>query len=199
MINDNSFVLNGELDREKQNFYSFSVYAVDHGNPPCFTETTFGVAVEDVNDNYPEFFNADGDQISNAIATIIEKSPIGTPIFLPSVKDIDSGENSEVKFEFLNLAPDLKNYFRIDPKTGVVTINAQVDLNSLNRLNILEKNATQTAELKLEISAMDGGFPSRNTTLDLVVFVEGINDQAPVFLKPVYDIIIAENIPVGKL
>jgi hypothetical protein len=54
--------------------------------------------VDDVNDNPPVFYNAEDKVISTSTATILEKSPVGSPILLPNVRDIDIDENAEIKF-----------------------------------------------------------------------------------------------------
>jgi hypothetical protein len=95
--------------------------------------------------------------ISTSTATILEKSPVGSPILLPNVRDIDIDENAEIKFSLQADKKDILNYFKINSKTGVVTIAAQVDLNSLNLLHILEKNATKTASLEMSVVATDSG------------------------------------------
>jgi protocadherin-16/23 len=192
-------ILNGMLDREKQNHYQFQVFSKDNGNPPCHVSSTMEIHVEDVNDNPPVFYNTEDKVISTSTATILEKSPVGSPILLPNVTDIDIDENAEIKFTLQADKPDILNYFKINSKTGVVTIAAQVDLNSLNRLHISEKNATKTASLEMSVVATDSGVPPLSSNLTLTVVVEGINDQAPVFLLPEYNLTISENIPIGEL
>lgn len=199
VVYEDRLILNGVLDREKQNNYQFQVFAKDNGNPPCNVSSTMEIHVEDVNDNPPVFYNAEDKVISTSTATILEKSPVGSPILLPNVTDIDIDKNAEIKFSLKADKPDILNYFKINSKTGVVTIAEQVDLNSLNRLHILEKNATKTASLEMSVVATDSGVPPLSSNLTLTVVVEGINDQAPVFLLPEYNLTISENIHIGEL
>ena len=198
LINDDHLVLDGLLDRETKDHYRFNVYATDHGSPPCRTSTTLEVLVEDINDNYPVFYDAEKKVIHTFTATILEKSPVGSPILLPNVEDKDIGQNSEIEFKLQSEKQDILNYFNINPTTGVVTIKAQVDLNSLNRLNILDQNATKTAALEISVIATDHGVPPLSSNLTLTVLVEGINDQAPVFLLPEYNFTISENVNIGR-
>ncbi|CAC5409358.1 unnamed protein product [Mytilus coruscus] len=199
IISGDNLILDRALDREIKDEYSVKIYAKDNGIPACVVSSYLEVNVEDINDNSPIFYNADGSEISQTDATIIEKSPVGSPILLPSVKDNDIGKNAEVEFSLSAEKLEILKYFRISPKTGVVTIKAQVDLNSLNRLHMLDKNATKTAALEMWVVATDKGRPNMSSALNLTVIVEGINDQAPVFLRPEYDYRIPENVPIGSV
>ncbi|XP_063447084.1 protocadherin Fat 4-like [Mytilus trossulus] len=199
IISGDYLILDGTLDREIKDEYTVKIYAKDNGIPACVVSSYLEVHVEDINDNSPIFYNADGSIIYQADATIIEKSPVGSPILLPSVKDNDIGENAEVEFSLSAEKPDILKYFGISKKTGVVTIKAQVDLNSLNRLHVLDKNATKTAALEMWVVATDKGKPKMSSALNLTVTVEGINDQAPVFLSPEYDYTIPENVTIGSV
>lgn len=56
---DGSLTVDGELDREMQEFYAFRITAKDGGEKPLHTTVDVDVRVSDLNDNYPVFYNYD--------------------------------------------------------------------------------------------------------------------------------------------
>jgi len=89
-LNDPSVSPAGELktsrplDREEQDEHRFTVRAVDGGGRYC--EADVRIAVEDVNDNPPQF-SSDPYTI-----TVFENTEIGTYVAKLLANDIDSGE-----------------------------------------------------------------------------------------------------------
>ena len=51
--------------------------------------------------------------------------------------------------------------------------------------------------IQLVLTAVDGGKPPRSGTLQIVVNVLDANDNAPVFSKSLYKVIVSENVPYG--
>ena len=56
---DGSLTVEGELDRELQEFYTFRILAEDGGEKPHHTTVDVDIRVSDLNDNYPVFYNYD--------------------------------------------------------------------------------------------------------------------------------------------
>lgn len=56
---DGSLIVDGELDRELQEFYTFRIIAEDKGEKPLHNTVDVDVRVSDLNDNYPVFYNYD--------------------------------------------------------------------------------------------------------------------------------------------
>nr|XP_012788793.1 unnamed protein product [Sorex araneus] len=57
----------------------------------------------------------------------------------------------------------------------------------------------QQPELKLTLTALDGGSPPRSGTVQIRILVLDINDNTPEFEQTVYQVQIPENSPVGSL
>lgn len=59
ILSDGSLMVDGELDREFQEFYTFRIVAEDKGDKPHRTTVDVDVRISDLNDNYPVFYNYD--------------------------------------------------------------------------------------------------------------------------------------------
>lgn len=59
ILSDGSLTVEGELDREMQEFYAFRIMAEDGAEKPLHTTVDVDVRVSDLNDNYPVFYNYD--------------------------------------------------------------------------------------------------------------------------------------------
>ena len=75
-MNDNSVLVNGDLDHESQSEYSLEIHVMDHGVPSHVTVVIVTVYVKAVNEITPMF------QFSNYTVTISEAADVGTIICL---------------------------------------------------------------------------------------------------------------------
>ncbi|XP_021006554.1 protocadherin beta-16-like [Mus caroli] len=66
---------------------------------------------------------------------------------------------------------------------------------------VLEKelDREEEPELRLTLTALDGGSPPRSGTAQVLIEVVDINDNAPKFQQPTYRVQIPENSPTGTL
>ncbi|XP_034373802.1 protocadherin beta-16-like [Arvicanthis niloticus] len=66
---------------------------------------------------------------------------------------------------------------------------------------VLEKelDREEEPELRLTLTALDGGSPPRSGTAQVLIEVVDINDNAPEFQQPAYRVQIPENSPTGSL
>ncbi len=53
------------------------------------------------------------------------------------------------------------------------------------------------AVIRLILTAIDGGKPPKSGTLSIVVNVMDVNDNKPIFSKPLYKVKVKENSPIG--
>ncbi|KAJ8371733.1 hypothetical protein AAFF_G00302800 [Aldrovandia affinis] len=98
-----------------------------------------------------------------------------------------------------------------DPDVGINTLrfyrlsqNENFDLEVKNRgedkipFLILKKPLDREKEPKLNLvlTAYDGGKPERSGSVNIIVNVIDINDNAPVFDRQVYTIVLQENVPL---
>ena len=199
---DGDLYLNEKLDREQQDEYNLFVYAVDGGTTSLTSSATIRISVEDVNDNYPVFYDQNNHTINESSASILEMSPIKSIIYVPICRDRDEGSNgtSGITYGINCQIFDGEELLDIDKTSGTVYIKNQVSLNVLlhnenNTMIQAVNGSNQAVIIPCTITATDGGDKSSRLTLNLIV--ENINDNAPVFQKPFYVFNITENAKNG--
>uniref|UniRef100_UPI0037E71EED protocadherin alpha-3-like n=1 Tax=Semicossyphus pulcher TaxID=241346 RepID=UPI0037E71EED len=142
------------------------------------------VAVEvlDVNDHAPSFPE------NNKRLEISESTLPGTRFQLHAALDPDGGTNSVQQYKL-----SANNNFRLEVKErgkdGKVPI--------LQIQSPLDREASSSHRLLL--TALDGGKPPKTGTMEILIDVLDVNDNAPVFTKDVYTADINENSPIGTI
>lgn len=180
------------LDREVRDNYTIEVNATDLGIPQRWSVLTLIVKVTDVNDNTPTFAQ------NTSSAYIIEESPVDSVIALLTATDEDNGNNGTVKY---SLRPsNVSRFFKVDEHLGLVRICERIVVNNLVEDGILISNETENIELNLTITATDKGTPqSLSSDIQLIVHLEPVNDNAPVFEESLYTFNnVTENLQNGK-
>ncbi|MBN3305852.1 PCD17 protein, partial [Amia calva] len=115
-------VIQRPLDREEQSHHTLILTALDGGEYPRSGTVQINVKVIDSNDNSPVF-----EQPSYTVE-IPENAPLGTILIDLNATDPDEGSNGQVVYSFSGYAPDkIRELFSIDPKTGVVKIQGEID------------------------------------------------------------------------
>ncbi|NWJ09241.1 CELR2 protein, partial [Crypturellus undulatus] len=130
------------------------------------------VNVTDANTHRPVF------QSSHYTVNINEDQPVGTTVVVISATDEDTGENARIIY----LMEDSIPQFRIDPDTGAVTTQMELDY---------EDQVSYT----LAITARDNGIPQKSDTTYLEILVSDVNDNAPQFLRDGYQGSVFEDVP----
>ncbi|XP_069025546.1 protocadherin Fat 2 [Embiotoca jacksoni] len=166
------------LDRESKEFYILNITVYDLGTPQTSAWKFIAVNVLDVNDNPPVF-----DQPSYVIR-VPENTEADSIIFTARAVDVDTDASGNVRYSLLTST----DVFRIDELTGEVTVTGRLDRESSPRHD-------------LWIEARDQARPGPRlfSTVDLVVVLQDVNDNAPKFVPKVYKIKVAEDVPVGTL
>ncbi|XP_060783608.1 protocadherin-19 isoform X1 [Neoarius graeffei] len=175
-------VVEKALDRETQSHYTFEITAEDGGEPPKTGNVQLNIKVIDSNDNNPVF--------DEAVYTVnvVENSAINTLVIKLNATDPDEGTNGEVVYSFVNFMSNLtKQMFKIDPKTGVISVNGILDHEEL-RVH------------EIDVQAKDLGPNSIPAHCKVVVNVIDINDNAPEIklLSENSEMVeVSENAPLG--
>ncbi|XP_027134314.1 protocadherin beta-16 [Larimichthys crocea] len=151
-------VLQKPLDREKQEFISLLLTAVDGGEPQMSGTMQIFINVLDVNDNAPIFAKP------LYRTKIQENSPKGTSVTTVSASDKDIGSNGEVSYLISTSKRVFSELFKINSKTGEITLVGEIDY---------EKAKTY----QMDIEAVDSGGLSDSTKV--IVDVLDINDNKP--------------------
>uniref|UniRef100_A0A8C6VEI5 Protocadherin 10 n=1 Tax=Naja naja TaxID=35670 RepID=A0A8C6VEI5_NAJNA len=167
--------VNGELDYEESSVYQVYVQAKDLGPNAVPAHCKVLVRVLDTNDNAPEI------SFSTVKEAVSEAAAPGTVVALFSVSDRDSEENGQVQCELLQgdapfrLKSSFKNYYTI------VTEGP------------LDREQPGGDAYTLTVVARDMGEPALTTSKSIQVRVSDVNDNAPRFSQPVYQVYVSEN------
>ncbi|XP_039092068.1 protocadherin beta-17-like [Hyaena hyaena] len=138
--------------------------------------------LRDVNDHAPEFLE------NEILLKISESSQPGTAFPLKIAQDLDVGSNT------------VQNY--------TISTNSHFHLFTRNHSDgrrypelVLDKavDREEQSELRLMLTALDGGSPPRTGTSQVLIVVLDINDNAPEFAQLLYEVQVPENSPVGSL
>ncbi|XP_066572848.1 protocadherin alpha-8 isoform X7 [Amia ocellicauda] len=168
----------GNVDYERNNAFEIHAQAKDKGHMPRASHCKVLVEVVDVNDNAPEI------SVTSLQSTVREDADIGTVISLITVLDKDGGKNGNVRCAISNVVPfklesSYKNYYSL-------VVGGALDRESASQYNVT-------------ITAADEGTPPLSSTSVITVHVSDVNDNAPRFIKPVYEVYVKENNPVGAV
>ncbi|XP_074169757.1 protocadherin alpha-6 isoform X3 [Rhinolophus sinicus] len=140
------------------------------------------VEVKDINDNPPVF-------LVKEQRVLIYESRLPDSLFpLEGATDEDVGSNSILTYELSS-----SEYFVLDVKTNSDD-STQIGL-------VLRKSLDreETPEHNLVLTAIDGGKPELTGTVQLLVTVLDVNDNAPSFEQPEYEVRIFENSDNGTI
>ncbi|XP_077330333.1 protocadherin gamma-C5-like isoform X26 [Lithobates pipiens] len=169
--------IKGPLDFEITNVYELFVKAIDKGTPKQEGRCRIQVELEDVNDNVPEImFTSKSNEVP-------EDAPVGTVVGLITVRDKDSGKNSETKVE---ISPDLP--FKCQPMSNRYTL---VTSGHLDREKV--------SQYIITLIASDLGSPSLSSQTTIIITISDVNDNPPVFLQSAYNAFTSENNEPGRL
>ncbi|XP_048399617.2 protocadherin-10-like [Stegostoma tigrinum] len=162
----------GSLDYEEKKVYQLDVEAVDNGTPALIGRAEVLVELLDVNDNAPEL------KINSLPIEVREDAARGTVIAIINAMDRDSGQNGQVQCQ---LPPNI-------PFTLQKSSNKQYSLVVSDALN-----REISPFYNISISAWDAGSPPLSTNKTIHISISDINDNAPQFTQPLYNVFLMEN------
>ncbi|XDV54082.1 hypothetical protein PO909_022456 [Leuciscus waleckii] len=169
-------VLQKPLDRELHPRLSLILTAVDGGNPQRSGNMKIQVTLLDINDNAPVFNQ------SVYRATIAENAPKGTYITTVNASDADSEANSLISYSFANFKSNRNDIFKIDRKTGVITLTGMFDYERAKK-----------HEIGIEAKDQGGLGNSAKVIVDLI----DVNDNAPIISIMSFSSPVTEDATVG--
>ncbi|XP_023111727.2 protocadherin alpha-13 isoform X3 [Felis catus] len=140
------------------------------------------VEVKDINDNPPVFPE------SKKRIIIAESRPPETRFPLDGASDADIGVNSALTYRI-----DPNDYFALD------TQNNREQTSSLSLVLRKSLDREQIQEHSLLLTANDGGKPEMTGTVQLLIEILDVNDNAPEFDQFIYKVTVLENAFNGTL
>uniref|UniRef100_A0A8C7RY70 Cadherin EGF LAG seven-pass G-type receptor 1a n=1 Tax=Oncorhynchus mykiss TaxID=8022 RepID=A0A8C7RY70_ONCMY len=158
------------LDYKQERQYVLTVTASDGTR---YDTAQVFINVTDANTHQPVF------QSANYQVTIGEDRPVGSTVVVISATDEDTGENARISYVMEDNVPQ----FKINPDTGAITTQIEIDY---------EDQASYT----LAVIARDNGIPQKSDTTYVEIIVLDANDNAPQFLRDIYQGTVFEDAPV---
>ncbi|XP_053329868.1 protocadherin-19 isoform X1 [Spea bombifrons] len=155
-------VVEKNLDRETQSHYSYIITALDGGDPSNFGTVELNIKVIDSNDNNPVF------EEPAYTVNVQENSPLNAVVIDLNATDPDEGTNGEIVYSFNSYVSDkTRDLFKIDPKTGVITVSGAIDYE-------------EGHVYEIDVQAKDLGPNSIPAHCKVTVNVLDVNDNVPV-------------------
>ncbi|XP_057660172.1 cadherin-23 [Diorhabda carinulata] len=145
---------------------------------PKYSEVAVIVNLLDRNDNFPEFSK------SVYEVSVPENCEIGTTVAWIQAFDKDSGKFGTKGIRYTNLAGSIDHMLNLHLTTGVITVKIEGGPN-WDREKISRHYLTVEAR-------DDMGFGNRNS-VQLIINIEDVNDNAPLFTQSKYEARLMEN------
>lgn len=158
------------LDYKQERQYVLTITASDGTR---YDTAQVFINVTDANTHRPVF------QSANYQVMLSEEKPVGSTVVVISATDEDTGENARITYVMEDNVPQ----FKIDPDTGAITTQMEIDY---------EDQASYT----LAIIARDNGIPQKSDTTYVEIIILDANDNAPQFLRDMYQGTVLEDAPV---
>ena len=212
MINDTTGLISLalSLDRETQSNYTLPLVVKDNGSPSLSSTSILTVIVDDYNDN-PPIFNTDLYQ-----GSVLENSPLNTPILTVSAVDSDINSNADISYDIeMILMNETDCTSHCPNSTHLCSISYtdtdlntdQVDLNDTFTINSVTGGISTAGILDREyidyyvllVHAYDGGSPVLSSSTCVFINITDTNDQSPVFNQSLYTGLLVENAPPGTV
>ncbi|XP_037657236.1 protocadherin beta-2 [Choloepus didactylus] len=137
--------------------------------------------VRDINDHSPIFLDEE------IILKISESTTPGTTFLIERAQDLDVGSNSLQNY---TISPNFHFHLKLQHSPDGIILPHLVLDKALDR--------EEQPEIRLTLTALDGGSPPKSSTALVCIEVLDVNDNAPEFAKLLYEVQVQENSPVGS-
>lgn len=161
----------GNIDYETRQSYLLTVTVTDKGVPAKFSTATVNIQVNDLNDNTPVMADVE--------KSILEDKSVNFVVHQLVATDKDSGDNKVIEYTLITTGVP----FAVS-KDGRLTVSGGLDR---------ETQGSYT----LTVRAQDKGAPSMSSTATVVIRLDDVNDNIPVFGKNSFDCSVFENAPIN--
>ena len=180
------------LDRERQKVYELRVEAHDLGLPtPLQSDLDLTVYVKNINDHEPKFI------VDTFRVNFTENKPPGAErVRVLNTVDLDDEDEEDMKVDvcyFLVGGPS-KDLFAVTPESHEVLALVQLDREEQGTHRLIVKATEECLHTPEDVEEFD---PSDDSLLSIVVYVNDINDNPPVFSHKVFTGGISTDIDFG--
>ncbi|XP_062417297.1 protocadherin Fat 3a [Pungitius pungitius] len=165
------------LDYEAAAFYHLTIRATDYLTG-ARAEVDVEVVIQDVNDNQPIF------QKMSYRVVLSETVMIGTPALQVIATDKDSQKNNVVHYQIFSDGHNSTDYFHIDSSSGLILSARMLDHELVEKYDFI-------------VRATDNGFPPMSSEVSVIIVVNDMNDNPPVFNQLLYEAYVNELAPKG--
>ncbi|XP_075055899.1 protocadherin-20 [Mixophyes fleayi] len=124
------------LDREQQSSYALWVEATDGGDPALSSTAKITILLLDVNDNPPLVLFP---QSNMSYLLVLPSTLPGSPVTEVYAVDKDTGMNAVIAYSIIGRRGPRPESFRIDPKTGNITLEEALMRNDYGLYRLLVK------------------------------------------------------------
>ncbi|XP_067842781.1 protocadherin Fat 4-like [Heptranchias perlo] len=168
--------VSGNLDRERIPVCSFVVFALDGGSSPRSGTATVNVVLRDVND----------------FAPIIEPVKM-TLHFLENIKAVP-----QIVYQVLGCDDDLGSNSKLTYEINRGNEDGKFSISANGGLSLLQSLDREIrGEYMLLVTATDAGVPPLTGTGTIIIIVDDLNDNTPLFDQSMYTVTISEDAPIG--
>ncbi|XP_037731996.1 cadherin-23 [Drosophila subpulchrella] len=186
------------FDREIISRHYLTVEAIDSAGQGNRNTAQIIVDILDVNDNAPTF-----PQRQYETKLLENQAEFETPLQLEARDaDLNGTENSQVTYEIVEGM--FRSNFTIDPQSGLLRPVHRFDFEELVERSSGSRSDPQAGgslsirEIDLLVRARDSGIPMLSTVVPVLIYVQDVNDNAPIFQRSFYAKTIPEDLPGGS-
>ncbi|XP_029367989.1 protocadherin gamma-A5-like isoform X9 [Echeneis naucrates] len=165
-------ILQKSLDREKDEFISLVLTAVDGGEPQMSGTMQILITVLDANDNPPVFTQP------VYKSTVPENAAKGTIVTAVSASDVDRGLNGKITYSITNTLDDVRHMFEVNEDNGELRLTGRLDYEKKRHFQV-------------SVRAKDNG--GLTDFCKVIVDVSDINDNEPTIKIMSKSTIISES------
>ncbi|XP_074026257.1 protocadherin-like wing polarity protein stan isoform X2 [Leptinotarsa decemlineata] len=166
------------LDYETFQNYRLVIRAQDGGSPARSNTTQLLINVKDVNDNAPRFYT------SLFQESVLENVPVGYSIVKVQAYDADEGPNADIKYTLSQ---------RDATGRSTEDLPLSVDSHSGWVYTTKELDREHQPKFMFQVIATDQGVPPQSASASIVITVQDVNDNDPVFEPKIYESVVAED------
>ncbi|XP_048590535.1 protocadherin Fat 4 isoform X2 [Nematostella vectensis] len=161
------------LNREETGSYTLTLRAVDSAIRAREGTTRVIITVTDANDHVPQFTQ------SGYAFSVREDVKVGHTVGRVATTDEDINDNARVRYYISS--GNISLMFSVNETTGIISTTSTLDR---------EQNASYT----LIITAKDHGIPALESNTSVMITIEDVNDNKPLFSKSVYNVTLRESV-----